>query len=179
MNRDPQHAADRLERIQHLAHSALSEMRSLIHQLRPVYSDWPGLIPSLHQIVSDCEMNNGLYVDLSHDDLDGLSPDIEQALYRIIQEALNNIFKHAKTNQAWVSLRIDEVGAEKRIYLVVEDKGLGFTPANSYQISHLGLKSMQERTQILGGEFEIHSRPSAGTIIRVWIPIPMGTNKNG
>lgn len=171
LDRDSQRVAGRLERIQHLAYSALTEMRSLIHQLRPLSSEWPGLIPSLDRLISECEINNGVRVFLSVKGFDSLDFDTELAIYRIIQEALNNVIKHAKTLNAWVSINYLETNKGTILRLSIKDKGVGFLPASSKNITQLGLKSMQERVGKLGGKFKIVSQPGKGTSVLVRIPI--------
>jgi signal transduction histidine kinase len=87
---------------------------------------------------------------------------VEEAFYRIAQEALHNVVKHANATQAWIILR--RVGRELR--LTVEDDGIGFDIAEVPR-GHLGLVGMQQRAERIGAELEIGSRPGGGTRVRV------------
>jgi signal transduction histidine kinase len=172
LERDPTKAAAQLDRMQELAQSALAEMRSLISHLRPKTVAEEGLILALRRHVAERKKQDGLTVAL---DLEGyeeegrrLPPEAEEALFRIVQEALNNVVKHAQTDQAGVRLRL----REKTVSLLIEDQGVGFDPARaSSGTSHLGLTSMRERVKALGGALRIESEPQAGTRIEVEVPL--------
>ncbi len=97
-----------------------------------------------------------------------MAPETEEGLFRIAQEALNNVVKHAQTDRAEVRLCLEGDTAS----LVIEDPGVGFDPTRiSLGASHLGLTSMRERVQALGGTLEIESQAHAGTRIKVEVPL--------
>jgi signal transduction histidine kinase len=98
-----------------------------------------------------------------------VSLEVKEAIYRVAQEALNNIVKHAHADEVGIRL---EAGEDK-ITLEVWDDGVGFDPQQEH-LGHLGLRSMQERAARLGGALEIESYLGRGTVVRVG-PIPAGT----
>jgi signal transduction histidine kinase len=101
-----------------------------------------------------------------------LSPEAELALYRIVQQALSNIGRHAKARHAWVTLSF----GPERLTTLVRDDGLGFeVPGRLTDLGargHFGLMGMKERAELAGGSLSIHSEPGSGTQVRVDIPIP-------
>jgi signal transduction histidine kinase len=147
-------------------------MRSLISHLRPKTVAEEGLVPALRRHVAERGSQDGLTVALSlegyaEDDM-RLPPETEEALFRIVQEALNNVVKHAQTDRAEVRLIL----RDEAVSLLIEDSGVGFDPARvSSGTSHLGLTSMRERVKALGGTLEIESQPGAGTHIKVEVPL--------
>ena len=171
LERDPTKVAAQLDRLLELAQNALAEMRSLISHLRPKTVAEEGLMPALRRHIAERGNQDGLSVALHREGYDEdrrLPPETEEALFRIVQEALNNVVKHAQTNQAEVRLRLRDQAAS----LLVEDRGVGFDPTRvSSGTSHLGLTSIRERVRALGGTLEIESQPGAGTCIRVEVPL--------
>lgn len=164
LERDPSRVAGQLDHMQVLAQSALAEMRALIQQLHPRSIAEEGLAAALRRLVAEHQVNDGLTVDLVLHGETHLPAQVEEALYRVTQEALNNIVKHARTDQAMVTLDI----APERVVMTVADSGLGFDPANvPASPGHLGLTSMAERIQALGGAFVITSKRGNGTCLRV------------
>jgi signal transduction histidine kinase len=146
-------------------------MRSLISHLRPKTVAEEGLIPTLRRHVAERGDRDGLSVALNLEGYEAdrrLPPETEEALFRIVQEALNNVVKHAQTDQAEVRLRLTD-GA---VSLLIQDRGIGFDPNRvSSRASHLGLTGMSERVRALGGTIEIESQPEAGTRINVEVPL--------
>jgi signal transduction histidine kinase len=100
------------------------------------------------------------------DDL--FSPDAALYLYRIVQESLNNILKHARASRVSVVVERDL----REVHLRVEDNGVGFALGNAGGLKGLGLKNIAERTRMLGGQLQINSAPDQGTRIEVTIPTP-------
>jgi signal transduction histidine kinase len=176
LEQDPTQVGLQLDRLQELAESALTEMRSLIFQLRPSTIEKEGLVPALRQHVASLQSRTGLVVELDIEEDGQLPAEQEFKLFRIIQEALNNVVKHAQANRAVVRLRF---GAES-VSLLVEDDGQGFEPAAvGLGRETIGLASMRERVDLLGGRFSIESRPGQGTRIRVDIVHEQGERANG
>jgi signal transduction histidine kinase len=172
LERDPTKAGAQIDRLLELARSALAEMRSLISHLRPKTVAEEGLIPALRRHVAERGSQGGLTVALNlegyAEDDTRLPPETEEALFRIVQEALNNVVKHAQSDRAEVRLRL----RDELVSLLVEDSGLGFDPTRvSSGASHLGLTSMRERVRALGGTLEIESQQGAGTRIKVEVPL--------
>jgi signal transduction histidine kinase len=151
-----------LKEIQSLSQDALKEMRSLIFQLRPAGLE-QGLITALRCYGEGL----GITVKEKVEGARELPRAIEEALWRIGQEGLNNISKHAGTNQATVHLRVKE----NEISLDIADQGRGVSTGHSPNEQSMGMLSMRERAEMLGGEFFIQSEKGKGTKIHVRIPL--------
>jgi signal transduction histidine kinase len=164
LERDPSRVAGQLRRLQELAQNALSEMRSLIQHLRPKTVAEEGLIPALKRHFDERQTSDNLAVELQMDGEAQFPPETDEAVYRVIQEALNNVVKHAKTNQAIVRLNF----LADPVSIQIEDHGIGFNPDKVVSTpDHIGLSSMVERVRSLGGSLTIESKPGEGTCIRV------------
>lgn len=165
LDRDPARAAAQLDHLQVLAQTALAEMRALIQQLHPHSIAEEGLAAGLRRLAADRQANDGLKVDLQILGEQSLPVKIEEGLFSIAQEALNNIVKHAHTDHAVITLNLE---AGNRAMMGIEDSGAGFDPARVRSLpGHLGLTSMAERIQALGGTLVVDSKPGKGTRIRV------------
>jgi two-component system, NarL family, sensor kinase len=152
-----------------LATSALEETRTTIAGLRPSVLDDLGLGPSLESLARSL---SGPAVEL---DLDScrLSPHVEMALYRIAQEALQNVVKHADASVVTVRLTSEDGS----VRLVVEDNGGGFNEAaidGAHDRSRYGLVGMRERAELIGARLMVMSRPGEGTRVEVVVPEPLG-----
>lgn len=160
IDRNPTRAAAELDHLQVLAQSALAEMRALIQELHP-HSAQEGLGPALRRLAEKQLAENGLAVDLRLKGERRLPAHIEAELFRIVQEALNNIVKHAGVDRAVVALDMEDAA---RVSLRIDDDGVGFDTAQARSLpGHLGLASMQERVEALGGRLVIDSKPGKGT----------------
>lgn len=165
LDRDPPRVAAQLDHIQTLAQKALAEMRALIQELHPSSNASDGLIPRLRQLAAERQSVDGLTVELNLTGERRLPGKVEEELLRITQEALNNIVKHAQTSEAVVTLNLEDVSC---VRLCIEDQGVGFDPAQTRSMpGHLGLTSMYERMQALGGNLLIDSQPGRGTRLQV------------
>jgi signal transduction histidine kinase len=150
---------------------ALWEIRKIIAALRPSDLDDLGLIPALSAYARNRLTEAGIEVE-AHLERPArrLSLDAETTVFRIAQEAVNNIVRHAQARHAIVTFAQRNGSA----VLSVQDDGLGFDPASVHANGHgdgLGLLGMKERAALLGGQFELVSRPGAGTSVRVSIPV--------
>lgn len=161
LERDPSQVGALLNRLSQLAQSALSEMRLLISELHPVASEG-GLVSALRQHLASCELLENLSVTLQVEGNSPLGPAEEQGLFRIIQEALNNVLKHAQTSQAHICLHMDEP-----FWIEVEDQGAGFDMQQALTSGGVGLSSMCERAAEIGWGLQFITSPGAGTRIRV------------
>lgn len=159
--RDPLEAARQMERVQALAQSALTEMRSLIEELRPSTLEEEGLPATLEKLIRDA----GLPAELEVRDGDRPAPEIEMAFYRILKEALHNAVRHA--GPARIRIRLDLT--TDPLVASIEDDGSGFDAAEA-GAAGLGLSSMRQRARELGGRLSVRSRPGEGTVVRVEIP---------
>jgi signal transduction histidine kinase len=176
LGREPARVEVELDKLQTLAKSALAEMRSLIFELRPTAVTELGLIPALRHHVMTLERLYGVTVDLQINGEPHLSDLEAQRLFRISQEALNNVIKHSGTDKACLTLRFNA----SRIHLLVEDQGLGFDPeAIDTAEDHMGLASLQERVDAMGGLLTIDSQPGQGTRVKVEVTSTSGKGNNG
>lgn len=164
LDRDPGRVAGQLDHLQSLAKNALAEMRSLIEHLRPDSLTQNGLAAGLRQHVLERKLRDGLEVQLTISGERRLPAAVEEGLFRVVQEALNNIVKHAGVTEAAVTLRLDRNPLE----LCIADQGVGFDPrSRSTETGHLGLAGMAERVRAIGGRLEVDSAPGAGTRLQV------------
>jgi PAS domain S-box-containing protein len=155
-----------VSRLGDTAHQALKEMRLLLYELRPAVLDSEGLISALQHRVETVEGRLGVRVDLQANGLPDLPSNMEDALYHIALEALNNIVKHSGSTQA--NIRVNSKG--ENIVMEISDNGKGFN-TDQYQ-KGLGLRNMRERGEMLGGEVEVASTPGEGTCVRVKVKHP-------
>jgi signal transduction histidine kinase/DNA-binding LacI/PurR family transcriptional regulator len=156
-----------LAELRNLTQGALAEMRALIFQLRPDMLRQEGVVAAVRRHVVAVSAREGFPVDvLAPAERLPLDEQAEQELYRIVQEALHNCVKHANPNR--VEIRFTPTG-ERGLLVEVADDGVGFDPGLP-RSGHLGLIGMRERTDRLGGRFEIDSAPGKPTTIRVELP---------
>lgn len=164
-----------LDNLQELLSQNIREVRRSIFALRPVALDELGFYPALHQFISEFGEQNQLHVDLRIvGPPERLPAFLEPVLFRIIQESLNNVGKHAQASMVWIELGLESPDA---VTLTARDDGVGLDPAILDQIvqrGHLGLKQMRERVENLRGAFELHSQPGSGTEIHVVLPLTGG-----
>ncbi len=146
-----------------IAQQSLKEMRLLIYELRPPVLEQAGLLGALHQRLGAVERRAGIDARLIAAELIKLPPQVEQGLYRITQEALNNALKHAKATTVTVFVR----ASGEWIEVEVTDNGCGFEPDRLNGQPGLGLTSMRERSEQLGGELAIESKLGEGTAVKV------------
>lgn len=162
LERDVAQVAEPLDYVLALADAGLSEMRALIFELRPESLQTEGLVAALTKQTDSLRVRHRLTVHTTFDPEPDISLEVKEALYRIAQEALHNIAKHAKASRVEVKL---ETQAEE-VRLEISDDGVGFDPHGDYP-GHLGLRFMRERVERLGGVFEAESAPGRGACIQV------------
>ncbi|MBU1949012.1 MAG: sensor histidine kinase, partial [Candidatus Eisenbacteria bacterium] len=156
-----------------IAVSTLDNLHNLAQELRPCVLDELGLVAALEKYVNEYRKRYMLEVDCvtrGIDDQQSLPSVIATAIYRIVQEGLTNVARHA--NAASVSVLLEKTKDRTRIF--IEDDGCGFMPEQiDGSGDHLGLFGIKERAELFGGRFIVESRPGAGTCLRVEIPIDM------
>jgi signal transduction histidine kinase len=162
LEKEPYQLKIQLDRLNQLASGALSEMRVLIAELHPVNAGRYGLAASLKRHIEEGFLPDDLTVALEVEGNGLLEPAEEQGLFRIAQESLNNIVKHAQTSQAWIRLHLQEP-----FWMEIEDRGRGFDLYHARDSSTVGLASMSERAVNIGWELKVTSSPGEGTTIRV------------
>jgi signal transduction histidine kinase len=159
-------AAEHVRQLRLTAQQALREMRLLIFELRPSALETDGFAAAVQARLESVETRTGLEAAVSIDEGVHLTPEMENALYWIVQEALNNALKSAQAKKVKVSLS----RKSNHMILQIADDGIGFDPGRSSTAGGLGLRSMQERAEKLGGQLKIESQPGAGTVVRVEVP---------
>jgi signal transduction histidine kinase len=155
-------------RLREIAQQALKEMRLLVYQLRPLVLKREGLVGALQQRLDAVEKRAGVDARLLVEGTLDLPATVEEGLYRIAQEALNNALKHAAPRAVILRIRADA----RRVVLDVTDDGQGFDPAAVSDKGGMGLVSMRERAERLGGSFSLASAPGGGTTVRVDVEVP-------
>jgi signal transduction histidine kinase len=168
--RDPVQGAQRLDELRQLTRGALAEMRTLLLELRPAALAEANLSDLLKQLGEAVTGRARIPVEvMTTEDTDALPTEVRVALYRIAQEALNNVAKHSGAATATVSLsRLDEPRGGLR--LMIQDDGTGFDPAGA-DAGRLGLGIMRERAEAIGASLTITSAPGKGTAVSaLWSP---------
>ena len=160
-------AEQSLEQSIDASRQALKEMRLMVHELRPSELENRGLVGALRQRLDSVEKRAGIEPSI-HTPSNLVVPDyLEQELYSLAQEALNNALRHS--NAASVHLGLQQIAGT--IQLEVRDDGVGFDPATLQSTGGMGIRGMEERAHALGGRLSIDSAPDAGTCVRVQIPL--------
>ncbi len=169
-----QEGRDRIAETRRLAHQTLRAVRNLSIDLRPSALDDLGLLPALRWYVKEYQQKTSIEVEFhatGFKDRERLSPEMETALYRIVQESLTNIAKHAQAHKVTVTLH-EEADA---VNATIIDNGRGFrieeVRNTADQDRGLGLVGMQERALLLDGTVDIDSQPGQGTRVQVHIPL--------
>jgi two-component system nitrate/nitrite sensor histidine kinase NarX len=175
-DRDPDEGRRCLEEIHHLTRGALAEMRTLLLELRPAVLTEVGLDDLLRQLVEASSGRGRLPIDLTVEGQCALLPDVQVTLYRIAQEALSNIVKHAEASRATVSLLfeppptpVQEDEPAGRVVLRIKDDGRGFA-LESIPADRLGVGIMRERAAAIGAAIGIESQIGQGTQLQVVWP---------
>jgi signal transduction histidine kinase len=165
-------SGQRLSEVREMADELDERISELAFDLRPSLLDHLGLLPTLRWYVDKFSQREDVEIEL---DVIGLEervpPEIETALYRVIQEALMNVARHAQANE--VRLRLEQ--QSKAVTVTIEDDGRGFDieelQATEFPLKGLGLAGMKERISLLGGRLDIHSKPGEGARVDIEIPL--------
>ncbi len=164
-----QRALAELEKGSDVLNQAIQEVRRISHDLRPILLDDLGLESALHSMTDDFAERTGITVDVSLDlPVQRLTDDIEITLYRVTQEALTNVERHANARQVWLTVW----QKDSMIWVEVKDDGKGFScSAQGSDDCGIGLMNMRERTEILSGDFSVRSKPGMGTRVRAGLAL--------
>jgi len=166
-NPQPLHSRERLSRALERTHAVSKSLHNLSHRLHPSKLELLGLIPAIAELQRDFSRSH-LTIVFSHRDVPAvIDHDVALCVFRIVQEALSNALKHSHADRVFVDLGM----ASNGVQLTVEDNGKGFD-LNDASIDGLGLISMRERVESIGGVLEIHSKPKSGTRLRATVPTP-------
>jgi nitrate/nitrite-specific signal transduction histidine kinase len=160
---EPDRVAEHLCEIRTTAQESLREMRLLIFELRLPMLKTEGLAAALQARLESVEARVGLETDLRVEGDGRLSPEVEEGLYRIAQEALNNTLKHAQARTVSVHLHHNQ----QAVTLEIGDDGMGFEPMETREKGGFGLRGMEERAIRMGGSLTVHSSPGKGTNVKV------------
>jgi NarL family two-component system sensor histidine kinase LiaS len=149
-----------MDQAEELSRQAQSELGTLIRELRPVTLSEAGFIPALREYASDWAQHNAIEVELAVSETPGMDKQVEQALFRITQEALANVSRHSQAT----SVKIELSGINSEIVLSISDDGIGFDMPEVSDTG-MGLANMRERMRSVGGQLEIDRQPGGGTRI--------------
>ncbi|AMM95102.1 sensor histidine kinase [Peribacillus simplex] len=165
--RGPDEALVEIRSLKVMVRNALYEVRRIIYDLRPMALDDLGLVPTLRKYLQTTEdYNTGVHLNFVNlGQVKRLPSDMEVALFRLVQEAVQNSLKHAEPKQVQVKLSI----SKEMVTVVVKDDGKGFDSSIQKEGS-FGLVGMRERVELLEGEMTIDSQPGAGTLVFIQIP---------
>jgi len=176
-------AAEHLRELRDTAQEALREMRLLIFQLRPPALERSGLVGALQARLEAVELRGGTLAELAVDGAECIAQlplPIQEEVYHIAQEAMNNVLRHAKAEHVWLRLSCDD----QLLTVEVSDDGHGFAPQQAGVSGGLGLPGMRERAERIDATLGIESRPGEGTRVRLRVPFqptrpPAGKRQSG
>jgi signal transduction histidine kinase len=166
-----------LDELESLAEQTIENLRRLTRALRPIYLEDLGLVTALEVLTQETSRANRIRIDFQLSGPERRLPrEVELALYRIAQEALNNVVHHAKAKNAALHITFDE-----DIKLEVTDDGLGFvvpkSPTDFAPSGHFGLLGMRERAELIGARFEVQSEAGRGTRLSARLAIPSSSSQ--
>ncbi len=159
--------APEMEKLEEMARQAHSQIRELILQVRPVTLESEGLGVALEEYVNNVAESEGWKVDARIDHNVRPAGTVSESLFRIAQETLNNISKHAAAKE--IAVYLDRAGGN--IKMEIGDDGAGFDPAKAVRPTAVGLSGIRERAKAVGGRLEINSAPGEGTRIIITVPV--------
>jgi len=171
-SKDPESLQDQIRRVSESLTAVSDDVRQMAYRFHPSILDDLGLPKAVRRLVNDFSERSGVQITYEHKDpAVPLPPGVSICLYRVVQESLSNISRHAQATQVEVELICENDG----VSLSIRDNGVGFDASHGDQISgHLGLLSMKERVRMAKGTLEIESTPLRGTEIRAEIPLVEG-----
>ena len=168
----PDEAVQQVHNVLNSASEIGADLHTLSHRLHSSTLERLGLVPGIAALCKEFAIQQGVEVDLHTDDIPrSVHPDVALCLFRIVQEALRNLKKHSGATEAEV--RLCKIGG--KLYVSVSDEGVGFDLHDLGGKEGLGIRSMEERAYLLGGRFEIHSKPGKGTRIEAVAPLQLKT----
>jgi signal transduction histidine kinase len=158
-----------LDRLQQLSQEMSQGIQRMVHDLRPAQLDDLGLVSALQVLVDEARSRTGLEVTLRIEgDRRRIDPLVETVLFRVVQEALTNVIRHAQCDHATVDL----VYAQEQVRVRILDEGVGFDPQEVHSPPRgWGLEGMRERAESVGGKLDLQSAPGKGTLVEVQIPL--------
>ena len=160
---------DKATTIENLVDKAMTAARNLAHSLRPGYLDSFGIVAAIEMEACEFEQRTGIKCLLTHNDEEmelDLHPDVSIAIFRIFQESLTNIMKHAQATEVRILIQ----NSPQNIELTISDNGKGFSHDARMKPRSFGLRGIQERVAHFGGEVSFTSAPGQGTTVSVTVP---------
>lgn len=168
INRDPEMAKQQVEDVAKAGLTAQTEMRALLLHLRPVYLSGDSLKDGIRKLIAEIKQHAALEVDVRIEDHLTLPESVEEHIFRIIQESLSNILRHAEASEASIHI----IKETDKLFVSIRDDGKGFDEGKlDRRKTSYGLNTIKERVDELGGVFQIKSRENQGTYIDIRIPI--------
>jgi NarL family two-component system sensor histidine kinase LiaS len=169
LDEDPGSAKERLAQAQELASQAQVELNAILHELRPTSLQDRGLVQAIRDYALNWSKANDIKVDVRMQEELNLALDVEQAFFRVMQETLSNIARHSEAGQVQIELR----WAEEQVSMTITDDGIGFE-VESADGKGIGLRSMRERVEALGGSLQVESSPGQGSRLIAELPAGKG-----
>ncbi|HTQ52253.1 MAG TPA: PAS domain S-box protein [Candidatus Acidoferrales bacterium] len=170
----PVDAARQLEAIERVVAETIADTRNLAHNLRPLHVEQVGLTDSLGVLIREISQSSDIHFERRLENVDDLfTGNAATNVYRIVQEALNNLIKHSQAREAAVTLERDV----RSVRLRVADDGVGFDTGATRKRGGLGLNNIRERVSMLGGTVTLHSAPGQGTQLTIELPIADGAGE--
>lgn len=172
-SKDLEQVKERTGELRELVSQTLNDIHNLALELRPTILDDLGLLAAVERYIASITEKTGIEIDLQVLGLEKISlrPEVETAVYRIIQEALTNVVKYAQAES--ISILVERQGSH--LIVIIEDDGIGFDlnklQEPSLEYKHLGIFGMEERASIVGGSFSIESEPGIGTTVYFRLPL--------
>ncbi|WCK55714.1 sensor histidine kinase [Aneurinibacillus sp. Ricciae_BoGa-3] len=163
----PEMAGRQAELVEEMAAAAQSEMRALLLHLRPAQLEGKPLRQGIEELLNEIKAKQSMDILLSIGEIPDLPKGIEDHIFRIMQESLSNILRHAKANKVEVTLNI----IRNKIHFRITDNGVGFSMEDGKKSSSYGMGLMRERVAEIGGVFNVSSAPGHGTMIEVIVPL--------
>jgi signal transduction histidine kinase len=164
VDKDPEAAEQTMRTLSEQVQDVVADVRRLVHELRPPALDDRGLVGALAQHAEQVTATGGPDVDVEAGDLGSLPAAVEVAAYRIVNEALTNVVRHASAERVTVRL----TAVDRTLLVEVADDGSGIAPEAQVGV---GLVSLRERAAELGGRSEVSCPPGGGTTVRAWLPL--------
>jgi signal transduction histidine kinase len=164
-------AVARLEHAQAELSAEVQGLRELMMSLRPPALDEVGLEAALRDQVGAFNRHSGVECEVRVALARRLDGELETIVYRVAQEALLNVTRHAQAKRLWLELE----GQGDRVHLCIRDDGVGFDPMGGSELvrdGHFGLVAMRERVEMAGGRFQLESRPGAGVVVKASFDLP-------
>lgn len=168
LDKNPAQVPKELRELKTVVKNSLQDVRKIIFDLRPMALDDLGIIPTLKRYFSEYQERNGINIDLvAFGQEKRISSGMEVAIFRVIQEAVNNVNKHSKAHKVLVRLEM----TPKVVNCSIKDDGVGFDVKEKMDQDKFGLLGMRERVELLRGSFTINSAPEQGTEVKFNIPL--------